>query len=355
MTPCFKRGLATRDANRYAATDSNRDLSRFQWSNCCSVLLKDQTYWCLWSIIWDGTTPVTKAQTFSRQQSIKTGARGDPPTTVLRTEAVLSFAGCANGRPLPVQHGLGSYCDLERVSHRSPVEPNHHGQRVEERWVCYALRRKMGSWYAWMGVHSTLQRIRQLYGYYDAVEDYYSHFIEVAPIINSTVDDQDTAPMFFKGLDFRNNTAPLTNEKGHYSTHLFTKVIEDIITNHSIANGPFFIYTAYQSVHAPLEAPGPQEYIDEHNYIFHDYRRTFCGMLRAADEGIANITNQLQEKDLLDNTIIIFTMEDRHIKEAVIGPWGGTRVPYLKTVFVVQHLYGALSYPNWIMITINYM
>ena len=37
--------------------------------------------------------------------------------------------------------------------------------------------------------------------------------------------------------------------------------------------------------------------------------RKFCGMLRAADEGIGNIT-RLQERNLLDETIIILTTDN---------------------------------------------
>ena len=36
----------------------------------------------------------------------------------------------------------------------------------------------------------------------------------------------------------------------------------------------------------------------------------FCGMLRAADEGIANITILLQDNNLLDDMIIIFTTDN---------------------------------------------
>ena len=161
-----------------------------------------------------------------------------------------------------------------------------------------------------LGMHKweytpTYRGFNSFYGYYDAVEDYYSHFTEVAPIINSSL---DTAPMFFKGLDFRRNTVVATNEIGHYSTRLFTQAIEHIVTNYSTNNGPSFIYAAYQAVHAPLEAP--QKYIDECDSIPDKYRRTFCGMLRAADEGIANIMKCLQEKHLLDDAIIIFTTDN---------------------------------------------
>lgn len=68
-----------------------------------------------------------------------------------------------------------------------------------------------------LGMHKwaytpTYREFDRFYGYYDAVEDYYAHYTEVAPIINSSLGVQDTTPMFFKGLDFRNNTVPLTDE-----------------------------------------------------------------------------------------------------------------------------------------------
>ena len=86
------------------------------------------------------------------------------------------------------------------------------------------------------------------------------------------------------------------DENGHYSTHLFTKVIEDIIIKHSVDKRPFFIYAAYQSVHAPLEAP--QRYIDECSSLSNNHRRTFCGMLRAADEGIGNILQSFCRREM---------------------------------------------------------
>jgi len=92
---------------------------------------------------------------------------------------------------------------------------------------------------------------------------------------------------------------------------LFTKAVEQVIDNHDSDKGPFFIYAAYQSVHTPLEAP--QSYgIDDPacRSIPYDRRRIFCGMLRAADEGIANITTRLQSQNLLDDTIIIFTTDN---------------------------------------------
>ena len=132
------------------------------------------------------------------------------------------------------------------------------------------------------------------YGYYSGMEDYYDH--------NYTVQKN------YSGIDFRNGIEPITDKSGDYSTNLFTEEIEQIIDEHDSEKGPFFIYAAYQSVHYPLEAP--QKYFDKCQSIPYEGRRTFCAMLRAADEGISNITMLLEEKNLLNNTIIIFTTDN---------------------------------------------
>ena len=147
-----------------------------------------------------------------------------------------------------------------------------------------------------LGMHKweytpTYRGFDTFYGYYAAAEDYFKH----------------TAGGY---VDFRNNTTPITTKNGTYSTFLFTEAVEQVITKHDSNKGPFFIYAAYQSVHGPLQAP--DNYIDDPACKFTPYekRRTFCGMLRAADEGIGNITMRLQERNLLDDTIIIFTTDN---------------------------------------------
>ena len=127
------------------------------------------------------------------------------------------------------------------------------------------------------------------YGYYNAAEDYYTHY-------------------FKYGIDFRNNTESVTDKDGICSTNLFTEAVQQSIEKHDSDKAPFFIYAAYQSVHAPLEAP--QKYIAQCQSIPYENCHTFCGMLRAADEGISNITMLLKDKNLLDDTIIIFTTDN---------------------------------------------
>ena len=140
----------------------------------------------------------------------------------------------------------------------------------------------------------TYRGFDSFYGYYNGMEDYFGH--------------NRTAELHYGGIDFRNNTKPVTDKGGDYSTNLFTEEIEQVINKHDSEKGPFFIYAAYQAVHTPLEAP--QKYYEKCQSIPYEGRRTFCAMLRAADEGISNITMLLKEKNLLDDTIIIFTTDN---------------------------------------------
>ena len=153
----------------------------------------------------------------------------------------------------------------------------------------------------------TYRGFNSFYGYYNADEDYFTHSVAAQiGVLEDNINDEKLA--LFEGIDFRNDTEPVTNKNGTYSTYLFTEAIMEKIEQHDSDKGPFFMYAAYQSVHSPLEAP--QKYIDECSSIPYKDRQIFCGMLRAADEGIANITQLLQEKNLLDDTIIIFTSDN---------------------------------------------
>ena len=155
----------------------------------------------------------------------------------------------------------------------------------------------------------TYRGFDSFYGFYNGAEDYFIHTTGAVPMDEDDYyDDGEYAPPLFYGTDLRNNTEGVIDKAGVYSTKLFTEAIEEAIYQHDADKTPFFIYAAYQAVRAPLEAP--QEYIDRCNFIPFKKRRKFCALLVAADEGIGNITSLLQEKNMLNNTIIIFTTDN---------------------------------------------
>lgn len=133
-------------------------------------------------------------------------------------------------------------------------------------------------------------------GYYNADEDYFTHFAGGCGCE--------------KGLDFHKNLLPF-NDSTTYSAYLYSQGIIDVIKNSGGPNGnPFFIYGAFQSVHGPLEAP--KKYIDEcvSEGVLEADRLIFCGMVKALDEGIKNITNALFDAGIGDNTLIGLTTDN---------------------------------------------
>eukprot|EP01083_Nonionella_stella_P013326 37528_1 len=88
-----------------------------------------------------------------------------------------------------------------------------------------------------------------------------------------------------------------------YSEQLYTHNIIEYINEN--ANNPFFIYYAMQTPHWPLEEP-PKVY-DE---CKGEHRKIFCNVLLYGDEMIGDIVNHLKEKDLYDDTVIMFMSDN---------------------------------------------
>ncbi|KAL5011997.1 hypothetical protein ScPMuIL_010548 [Solemya velum] len=135
------------------------------------------------------------------------------------------------------------------------------------------------------------------FGYLTGSEDYYTHYR-----CNGEPYDHS-----FCGFDLRNNTEPCSTEKGHYSTHMFTKRVVDIVSSHD-GSKPLFVYLPFQAVHSPLQVP--DEYIEPYKFIKNNNRRKYAGMVAAMDEAIANITKAFKAKGIWDDTLLIFTTDN---------------------------------------------
>jgi arylsulfatase A-like enzyme len=71
---------------------------------------------------------------------------------------------------------------------------------------------------------------------------------------------------------------------------------------------PFFFYLAYLAPHTPLIAT--QKYLDRFPGDMPERRRTALAMMSAIDDGVGRITGLLEEKGLLDNTIIVYLSDN---------------------------------------------
>ncbi|KAF2345369.1 Sulfatase N-terminal [Trinorchestia longiramus] len=136
------------------------------------------------------------------------------------------------------------------------------------------------------------------YGYWSGRVDYYDH----------TADEKTN----MWGYDFRRDMNVAHDAYGIYATDLFTTEALSIITSHNTST-PLFLYLAHLAVHSgnpysPLQAP--PDYVNKFSYIADERRRKFAGMLTKLDESVGSVVKLLHERNMLDNTIIVFTTDN---------------------------------------------
>lgn len=167
----------------------------------------------------------------------------------------------------------------------------------------------VGKWhlgYAKWEYTPTFRGFDTFYGFYRGGEDYFAHSSK-------------------HGYDLRYDGQPncgegcsqVVDERGNYSTHVFTREAVRLILNLNNTNDttthhnkPLFLYLAYQAVHAPDQVPKEYMHRYENHSDWTDLRKTYAGMLTAADEGIGNVTQALKDATIWDDTLIIFTTDN---------------------------------------------
>lgn len=89
----------------------------------------------------------------------------------------------------------------------------------------------------------------------------------------------------------------------------------DKLTSHAIqfmnkqSNAtPFFLYLGYNAVHNPWQAE--KKYYDRLSNIKDEYMRVQASLIACADENIGILLNYLENRKLIDNTIIVFVSDN---------------------------------------------
>ncbi|GFR27245.1 arylsulfatase B [Trichonephila clavata] len=147
------------------------------------------------------------------------------------------------------------------------------------------------------------------FGYWNGVEDYFTHFSEV---------DNMT------GLDLHDNYEAAWGFNGTYGTELFTTKAKEVILKHNPAK-PLFLYFSQQAPHSgnfakPLQVP--DKYVKPLVGIQDEKRRKFAGMVSAMDYSVGEIFDALEKAKMLDNTIFVFTTDNGGAVEGTDGAFG---------------------------------
>ena len=169
----------------------------------------------------------------------------------------------------------------------------------------------------------TFRGFDSFYGFYEGSEDYFKHTTSQFDL------HREPTPRCGEGC----SQLPW-DDIGTYSAFLFSDEALAIIKANraSATKDPLFIYLAYQSVHAPAQAP--QAYIDMFNASLpgpeYKQRRTFAGMVHCFDEGLGNVTQLLKTEGMwtkVEPTIIVFTDENGAPTDAC-AQIGGNNLPH---------------------------
>jgi arylsulfatase B/arylsulfatase I/J len=163
-----------------------------------------------------------------------------------------------------------------------------------------------GKWDAGMttwGSTPTCRGFDHYKGFYSAASDYFTHMVGAGYDYHS---DQCGAD---KGSD--------ASVQGMYTTEAVTSAVQEWITG-QLSDKPdakTFAYVMHEAVHGPMEVPA--RYIDDECRKVvgetHPTRLIYCGMVRAVDESVKNITETYYQLGILRDTLIILRwMRDAH-------------------------------------------
>ena len=122
-------------------------------------------------------------------------------------------------------------------------------------------------------------------------------------------------------------------EEGYLTTRITEEAV-DFIDRHK--DEPFFLYVAYNAVHAPPEAPEE----DIKQVTGDDTRDTLMAMIKHLDMGVGEIVNSLKKHNVFDNTLLIFLTDNggssaMHANNAPLRGFkqmdyeGGIHVPFI--------------------------
>jgi len=168
------------------------------------------------------------------------------------------------------------------------------GLKLEERTLAQALREAgyetaiVGKWHLGAfeeGYRPINRGFDHQYGLWGGVIDYFTHKSKDKP-------------------DWHRNDQPCDDQG--YSTHLLAKEACRIIREKQ-PDKPLFLYLPFNAVHSPFQAP--DEYLKPYATL-KGGRRIYAGMCAAMDEAIGQVLAALDEKNIRDNTLIIFSSDN---------------------------------------------
>src|SRR5688500_5658807 len=185
----------------------------------------------------------------------------------------------------PMRHGLQVGVVRPWASYGLPLEERTLAQALRDASYETAITGKWHLGHFQPEYLPTRRGFEHQYGHYNGQIEYFEHTRE-------------------GGFDWHRNDK--VNRDEGYSTHLIAAEAVKRIAQRD-AKRPLFLYVPFNAVHGPHQVP---EKYKEPYAALKEPRRTYAGMMAAMDEGIGQILDAIDAKQMRENTLVVFTSDN---------------------------------------------
>lgn len=178
----------------------------------------------------------------------------------------------------------------------------------------------IGKWH--LGSHTvadtpTERGFDEFFGNYQGAVDYYDHDIGLQCNSQNPINPDQYPPSYgsncyiLNGIDVNDNGVPQPQLEGQYYTDvLAAKAVEKINSHHG--NDELFMYLAPTAPHAPMQPSLPYLQLCPATATMPEgsAKQVLCAMMASVDHMVADVLSALESKDMLDETLILFSSDN---------------------------------------------
>ncbi|XP_030747442.1 arylsulfatase B-like [Sitophilus oryzae] len=148
------------------------------------------------------------------------------------------------------------------------------------------------------------------FGYWNGYIGYFDFFAYQPMDPNDT----STGETEWSGLDLHDGFAPQWEYQNQYATDLFTEKSLEVIDKHN-SSDPLFLMIGHLAAHTgahgtELGVPDVNQTQKDYWYIDDPVRQRFADVVNRLDKSVGDVVQQLQKKDMLKNSIILFLSDN---------------------------------------------